>query len=64
LTSKFIHIDRLQYVLIRFFDDLVVAYFLGHPVYTPGTSSPDNGFSLELCDLVASLFIRKTVLGV
>jgi len=33
LTSKSIHINRYQYVLIRIFHHLVVAYCLGHPVY-------------------------------
>jgi len=33
LTNKSNLIDRLEYDLIRFFDHLVVAYFLlGHPV--------------------------------
>jgi len=31
LTSKFILIDKLQYVLIRFFYHLAVAYFFGLP---------------------------------
>jgi len=31
LTSKYILIDRFQYVLIRFFDHSVVAYFFGPP---------------------------------
>ena len=33
LTSKSDLINRIQYDLIRLFDHLVVAYFLGHPVY-------------------------------
>jgi len=33
LTNKSNLIDRLQYDLIRFFDNLVVAYFFGHTVY-------------------------------
>jgi len=32
LTNKFNLIDRLTDDLIRFFDHMVVAYFLGHPV--------------------------------
>jgi len=32
LTNKYNLVDRLKYDLMRFFDDLVVAYFLGHPV--------------------------------
>ena len=31
LTSKYIHIDRLQYVSIRLFDHLLAAYFFGPP---------------------------------
>jgi len=31
LTNKSNLIDRLQYDLIRFFDNLVVAYFFGPP---------------------------------
>jgi len=33
LTNKSYLIHRILYDLIRFFDHLVVAYFLGHPVY-------------------------------
>jgi len=33
LTNKFNLIDRILYDLIRFIDRLVVAYFLGHPIY-------------------------------
>jgi len=34
MTNKSNLIDRLLYDLIRFFDHLVVSYFLGHPVYS------------------------------
>ena len=33
-TNKSNLIDRLLYDLILFVDNLVMAYFLGHPVYT------------------------------
>ena len=33
LTNKSNHIGKLKYDLIRFFDPLVLAYFLGHLVY-------------------------------
>jgi len=33
LTNKSNLTDRLYYDLVRFFEHLVVAYFLGHPVY-------------------------------
>jgi len=35
-TSKSILIDKLQYVLIRFFDHLVVDYFFGPPCIPNG----------------------------
>jgi len=35
LTKKYNLIGRLSYNLTQFFDNLVVAYFLGHLVYSP-----------------------------